>query len=1053
MKKHSLRKKITILTAFTLIACGGAAAVSAEPDLSTEEGQRTAALIEKLSEKEQPGDINGDGIINVFDVMRYKNTILEGREFDQAKRIDANSDGDVNIKDISAVKNDILKQSKLWSYKSVPKMDGSTSAIPLEAGLKSKMLGVSYSDAKLLVSHHKTHESFQMLLSGENDMIFTVPISEDQKKAADEAGVKLNFVPVAKEGFVFVVNRSNPVDSLTSAQIRDIYSGKITNWKEVGGNDEKIVPYQRNKDSGSQNYMTEFMEGYDLMDPPKTYILGSMSSLMDGLAVYDNAENAIGYSVYSYAAQMYENSSDTKFIAVDGIKPTRETMADGTYPLLSSTSIVYTDKASQNTKDFAEWAVSEEGQKTVLSCGYVPVKDMEYPAEMKPYYAKGTGKEKPKDYKPAEKYSVFNHSVFCAEGADGILPNGDCFVYYLKDEELQKKINEDIESTVFKGGDFLPGDWGMDVKIFNGYMNISFCKNSSLAGDYLDPVYVSDQDIELNYDLKTGKKIEKFSDLFYKDTDFVPLVNKRVGEYLSVKYPENLKTDYIGLLGDAGQFSFTSVMPGAAGTYFDRDTTVPFQGDYNYELIDSMITGEYFDCREIINEEYAEKVYDNTYTDWIKGYTSDSDGNLHYNFTSRFHTEEEINAKNQFMEKILEKTKPLVAEEYPKRRELTANGLSVVYGSDSETRPWINAVMAYVPKGSDQGSSVYMFDPETLEQIKRSDIFGETFEKYDSNDYGINSISLDGGTVAMTDFEWKQFSVKIDFEKLNMKYILAKEAPVTERKWRKNAVVSYGQDGIVESFPETYVKNYGAKEAYLQVSEGTKVKIINNCSSHGKLWCECRDAEKEDVYYGWIASENLITDDTEEELAFYEKYHFRFMDDHPLRMDVSAYNQGDLYAYSDAFITDTQEAGDDVMLHQFTDYTDLTARTKCLSRGEWWYECWDTKTGEYYGWVRDKDINYGYSQPDSFNCSFQPISIDVPIEGTLLGSTFGGVECYNDEFIVDYRIDKPLTVMNDDFDVTIQSLCYSHGELWYNVVAGGTPDGYVWVNACYIEEK
>ena len=83
-----------------------------------------------------------------------------------------------------------------------------------------------------------------------------------------------------------------------------------------------------------------------------------MSSLMDGIAVYDNAADAIGYSVYSYAAQMYENSSDTKFIAVDGVKPSRETMADGSYPLLSSTSIVYTDKASQNTKEFAEWAVS-----------------------------------------------------------------------------------------------------------------------------------------------------------------------------------------------------------------------------------------------------------------------------------------------------------------------------------------------------------------------------------------------------------------------------------------------------------------------------------------------------------------------------------------------------------------------------------------------------------------------------------------------------------------------------------------------------------------------
>jgi phosphate transport system substrate-binding protein len=406
-------------------------------------------------------------------------------------------------------------------------MDGSTSAIPLEAGFKSKMLGVPYSDAKTLVSHHKTHESFSMLLSGENDMIFTVPISEEQQKMADDAGVKLNFVPVAKEGFVFVVNKNNPVDSLTSAQIRDIYSGKITNWKEVGGNDEKIIPYQRNKDSGSQNYMTEFMEGYDLMDPPKTFVLGTMSALMDGIAVYDNAANAIGYSVYSYAAQMYENSSDTKFIAVDGVKPTRETMADGSYPLLSSTSIVYTDKASQNTKEFAAWAVSEEGQKTVLSCGYVPVKDMEYPEEYLPYYAKGTGKEKSSDYKPSEKYSRL---IWTFSWNDG-MPDGDVQIFWLKNKELEKKINADIHKTVFgdKEACIIPGKWQMYVEVYNGIMCMTLKKDEEYNNYHtstLKDVYT------LTYDLKSGSKIEKFSDLFYKDVDFVPEVSSRTADIL-----------------------------------------------------------------------------------------------------------------------------------------------------------------------------------------------------------------------------------------------------------------------------------------------------------------------------------------------------------------------------------------------------------------------------------------------------------------------------------------------------------------------------------------
>ena len=133
----------------------------------------------------------------------------------------------------------------------LPRTDGSTSAAPLEIGLKSGFLGIPYDQAKELVSHTTTHDSFKRLINGEVDLIFSVPISEEQQKMADEAGVTLFMEPVAREGFVFVVNEDNPVDSLTSEQLRKIYSGEITNWSQVGGNDEPILPYQRNTDSGS----------------------------------------------------------------------------------------------------------------------------------------------------------------------------------------------------------------------------------------------------------------------------------------------------------------------------------------------------------------------------------------------------------------------------------------------------------------------------------------------------------------------------------------------------------------------------------------------------------------------------------------------------------------------------------------------------------------------------------------------------------------------------------------------------------------------------------
>ena len=1042
---NDLRRKAVTFALVSGLFCGGSGMVyAAEEATETEKSQ----LLNYLSERGQPGDYNGDGVINVFDLMRYKNSFIEEKGFYSTgeSAIDVNGDGAVDGVDITAVKNDILKQSKIWAYKSVPKMDGSTSAIPLEAGFKSKMLGVPYSDAKMLVSHHKTHESFSMLLSGENDMIFTVPISEEQKKAADDAGVKLNFVPVAKEGFVFVVNKNNPVDSLTSEQIRDIYSGKITNWKEVGGNDAKIIPYQRNKDSGSQNYMTEFMKGYDLMDPPKTFVLGLMSTLMDGIAVYDNAVNAIGYSVYSYAAQMYENSSDTKFIAVDGIKPTRETMADGSYPLLSSTSIVYTDKASQNTKEFAAWAVSEEGQKTVLSSGYVPVKDMEYPEEYLPYYAKGTGKEKPADYKPSEKYSRL---IWTFSWDDG-MPDGDVQIFWLKNKELEKKINADVHKTVF--GDkacIIPGKWQMYVEVFNGIMNMSLKKDEEYNNyntHTLKDVYT------FNYDLKSGSKIEKFSDLFYKDVDFVPEVSSRTADILASECSKDIKTDYIGLMGKMDNFSFDTIFIEKEGPYFDTDISVPFLEYWNdMSLIDSMITGEYFDCRTLL-EDGAEERFDylhiseGTYPEWEKKFKYDENGELRFDYNSRFHTAEEIKERNMTLEQIYEKYAADVKEPHV---PVGRNNVHVYTPDETSDSFELNAYLLFCGMGSIEKIHQYWYDPETKERIHLSDIFGKEFEKYDNHeDFVLEKVDYNNGVVKIYDKKTdKDVLVDIDFEKLNQKYIKPKKATITERKWQKNAVVIRGNDGVVNTYPESYVADYGPEEILSTVKEDTKVKVTNSCISHGSLWCECRD---DDNYYGWIPSGNIGPDLEAEEYDFYEKHHFLFLDEHPLNFGLRGDNEG-TPVYSDEYISEIPDSTETGIVNSLTGYCSLIARTKCQSHGKWWYECWNEDDGIYYGWISDNDLDYNYQQAAPFNKKYIPIELPEPKEFTLMGKSFGGAYGYDDSFIKDYLKTNPFTTITEDFEVTATECCYSHGEQWYRLEAAGTPDGYCWVNACYLK--
>ncbi len=423
----------------------------------------------------------------------------------------------------------------------LPRMDGSTSATPLEIGLKSGFLGIPYDQAKELVSHTTTHDSFKRLINGEVDLIFSVPISEEQQKMADEAGVTLFMEPVAREGFVFVVNDDNPVDSLTSEQLRKIYSGEITNWLQVGGNDEPILPYQRNTDSGSQNYMTVFMGDTPLLPPKTELVQGMMMSLMDAIAVYDNSAGAIGYSVYSYAAQMYANANKVKFIAVDGVKPSKAAMADESYPLLSCTYIIYTDKSPESAREFAEKVLSDEGQRYVLESGYLPVNGMEVPEKYLPYEAVGTGEPKPADFEPSREYSqLYWNDVY--KKSDGYFE-----LDFLNDEELQARINSDIRAAMDElrkyyepecSGESEYANDGIRLHIIcrNGYLSLTLGYwndksdgQSSFMGGY--EVYHHAE--TLTYDLINGRRIERFSDLFYEGEDFLPDINKSIADWIN----------------------------------------------------------------------------------------------------------------------------------------------------------------------------------------------------------------------------------------------------------------------------------------------------------------------------------------------------------------------------------------------------------------------------------------------------------------------------------------------------------------------------------------
>ena len=196
----------------------------------------------------------------------------------------------------------VISAEPIFTEEDYPIVDGSTATIPLAKAFEENFTGKT----DVEINHSMTHEAYLNLVDGGCDLILVVEPAEDDKAYAESKNVELQYDKVTNEGFVFFVNKDNPVDSLTIEQIQKIYSGEITNWKDVGGNDEEIIAYQRPVNSGSQTAMENLvMKDVELM-PAKTETLAdSMFDIIDVISDYDNGVNSIGYSYYYFANTMY----------------------------------------------------------------------------------------------------------------------------------------------------------------------------------------------------------------------------------------------------------------------------------------------------------------------------------------------------------------------------------------------------------------------------------------------------------------------------------------------------------------------------------------------------------------------------------------------------------------------------------------------------------------------------------------------------------------------------------------------------------------------------
>ncbi len=467
-----------------------------------------------------------------------------------------------------------------------PTTDGSTSTTNLDKAVRNAILG-----GEQTVAHTKTYTSFDNLLNGKCQLIYTTPLSDTQLQTMQNIGFRHEAEPVAGEGFVFVVNKDNPVDTLTIEQIKGIYSGEITNWKEVGGNDAEIIAYQRNADSGSQNYMVSFMGETPLMKPVTDQIPASMSGILDVIAGYDNGIDAIGYSVYAYSDGMYENISEIKYIKVNGVEPSLTTLADGTYPLLGYNYAVFSadEPEDSHVRALVKWIQSDEGQQVIANAGYIPYRQVEGltlpEATTKTLYTATATSGIAKPETPADYYylcrqydSIFTDTAFDKKVQD--------FITAAK-EELSQYDEAEIKEFTLSRAEYCYGpEIVTNYSLNNGYLSVLVGLRYNF-GWQNSPDYYYDVRAAV-FDIYTGEQLE-LSDLFFDGVDFVPLLNQHLAEKATMPYggfgeTHDMIHDFTGLY--EGEFAFTATgIIFKPGTCFADGVTLSIDGLRDYMVI------------------------------------------------------------------------------------------------------------------------------------------------------------------------------------------------------------------------------------------------------------------------------------------------------------------------------------------------------------------------------------------------------------------------------------------------------------------------------------
>lgn len=215
-------------------------------------------------------------------------------------------------------------------------------------------------------------DAYESLMNGTVDVVLALKPTEEMNEYSKTTLNEVEMIPIAKDALIVMNNRYNPVKNIFSEQFRKIFSGEITNWSQVNGENREIIPYLNTSSYDSYFALRDILIEKSLLTPKFTLKLPNLANIMKAIGEYeDTSDSAIGYALFYQSETVLENKN-IDILSIDGISPSIQSIETGEYPFTVDIYAIIRKDSAENSRArrLVNFILSEEGQNIIDKNGY-----------------------------------------------------------------------------------------------------------------------------------------------------------------------------------------------------------------------------------------------------------------------------------------------------------------------------------------------------------------------------------------------------------------------------------------------------------------------------------------------------------------------------------------------------------------------------------------------------------------------------------------------------------------------------------------------------------